>query len=150
MKKYAFFLNITIISTFFVLFFSTGTYADCTKDVDCKGERVCEKGVCVDPGSSPAAINAKKQNDQEEFLRKINGARYTCRFENGNIGAMTVVSDSIIMEGMNSGYTFKIDGHKVRVFVSGTERKDNYGIISNDGSAITYINGQRSWVYKRE
>lgn len=51
---------------------------------------------------------------------------------------------------MNSGYTFKIDGHKVRVFAFGTEHEYNYGIISNDGSAITYINGQHSVVYSRE
>ncbi len=26
----------------------------CTKDVDCKGTRVCERGVCVEPGARPA------------------------------------------------------------------------------------------------
>ncbi len=27
--------------------------AGCTKDVDCKGTRVCERGVCVEPGARP-------------------------------------------------------------------------------------------------
>lgn len=26
----------------------------CTKDVDCKGTRVCERGACVEPGAKPA------------------------------------------------------------------------------------------------
>jgi hypothetical protein len=26
----------------------------CTRDVDCKGTRVCERGVCVEPGTRPA------------------------------------------------------------------------------------------------
>jgi hypothetical protein len=41
MKKVVFFLNLNAIVMIFVLFFSMGTYAGCTKDVDCKGDRVC-------------------------------------------------------------------------------------------------------------
>jgi hypothetical protein len=84
MKKVVFFLNLTAIAIFFVLFFSTGTHADCTKDIDCKGDRVCEKGICVDPrqtnnaakASSPEAMAAKKQKEDKEWLKKLNGARF--------------------------------------------------------------------------
>jgi hypothetical protein len=48
MKKFVFFLNLTAITTFFVLLFSTGTHAGCTKDIDCKGNRVCEKSIAKD------------------------------------------------------------------------------------------------------
>src|SRR3954462_15014068 len=31
------------------------SHAQCSKDTDCKGERVCEAGACVAPSSPPAA-----------------------------------------------------------------------------------------------
>jgi hypothetical protein len=62
MKKVVFFLNLTAITIFFVLFFSTGTHADCTKDVDCKRDRVCEKGICVDQG--------QKESSQKKIIAK--------------------------------------------------------------------------------
>jgi len=80
MKKFVFFLNFSAIVTLFFLFFTAGAQADCTKDTDCKGDRICEKGKCVEPGQieqSPALINTKKQNSFEDLLRKIDGRRYT-------------------------------------------------------------------------
>jgi hypothetical protein len=29
-----------------------GAHAQCTKDVDCKGDRICEKGMCIAPATS--------------------------------------------------------------------------------------------------
>src|SRR5690349_15729158 len=52
-----------------VLLISATSHAACTKDTDCKGDRVCEEGACVDPpanlpppppppagGGTPAAV----------------------------------------------------------------------------------------------
>jgi hypothetical protein len=147
MKKFVFFLNITAIATFFVLFFSTGTHADCTKDIDCKGDRICEKGICVDPRQteqSPAAINAKKQNDQEEFLRKINGARYS---KGDEYIQLVVEGDTITIlneDGSRTPWTLKIVGRKLQ----GSEPKLD-GIISDDGNTITMNWLNRNYFYKR-
>ncbi len=37
------------------------SYAQCTKDTDCKGKRICETGVCVAPPSEPQATPIKPQ-----------------------------------------------------------------------------------------
>ena len=37
------------------LFYTPRAQAGCEKDTDCKGERVCEAGACVDPVAAPAA-----------------------------------------------------------------------------------------------
>lgn len=42
MKKL--FISLIFIPT---LLFSSGLFADCTKDTDCKGDRICVKGECV-------------------------------------------------------------------------------------------------------
>lgn len=38
-----------------VTFFTRSALAECTKDIECKGERVCVEGACVDP---PARVPA--------------------------------------------------------------------------------------------
>jgi hypothetical protein len=48
-----------VIGTFLalcVLFAARSAHAECTKDTECKGDRVCEAGSCVapPPGSAPA------------------------------------------------------------------------------------------------
>lgn len=35
---------------------STSAYAQCTKDTDCKGSRVCNEGMCVAPAPSDAPV----------------------------------------------------------------------------------------------
>ena len=80
MKKFTFLSRLIAVAILFVLFFAMGTHADCTKDIDCKGDRICEKGICVNPGQaeqSPAVMNANKQNRFEDLLGKIDGRRYT-------------------------------------------------------------------------
>lgn len=37
------------------LLFASSAHAQCSKDVDCKGDRVCEEGACVSP-PAPAAL----------------------------------------------------------------------------------------------
>jgi hypothetical protein len=81
MKKFVFFFNLTAIIMFFILLFSTGTHADCTKDIDCKGNRICEKGICVDPGQiEPQTIAVKKQNEYDAWLKKLDGAKFVYSF----------------------------------------------------------------------
>ncbi|MGB0638605.1 MAG: hypothetical protein ACPGTU_04700, partial [Myxococcota bacterium] len=48
--------NIRIIglSLLTATLFSAKAYAGCEKDTDCKGDRICEAQVCVNPTASPA------------------------------------------------------------------------------------------------
>ena len=40
--------NLLIPAMFFMVFlFSFNLFADCTKDTDCKGKRICVEGECV-------------------------------------------------------------------------------------------------------
>jgi len=86
MKKFVFFLNLTAIAMIFVLFFSMGTYAGCTKDIDCKGDRVCENGICVDPGQT-------KPNKEQESLQNLAG----------------------IWRNNTNQYNVTIDGHTIEI-----------------------------------
>jgi hypothetical protein len=43
-----------VLSGAAVLLLSTLSHAQCTKDTDCKGDRVCEAGKCVSPALPPA------------------------------------------------------------------------------------------------
>ncbi len=48
-----------LISLMIVLLFSLNIYSEgCSKDTDCKGVRICEKGVCVYPASSVSPVTA--------------------------------------------------------------------------------------------
>lgn len=96
MKKFVFFLNLTAIATFFVLLFSTGTHADCTKDIDCKGNRICEKGICINPGqteTSPEFTAEKKRNKERESVQNLAG---TWRDSSGSYRYTITVNENTI------------------------------------------------------
>jgi hypothetical protein len=45
-----------------ILLLSQSVFAQCTKDIECKGDRVCEVGVCVSPGkANPSPITPSKR-----------------------------------------------------------------------------------------
>jgi hypothetical protein len=150
MKKSVFFFNLTVIATFFVLFFSTGTHADCTKDIDCKGNRICEKGICVDPGQTEhETIAAKKQNEYDAWLKKLDGRRYTFPVKGGinvlDVRGKVLVS-GVITNGL--GYLennrFEIRGRETTVTDNayhapqeGTYIMERTLIISEDSDRIT-------------
>ena len=49
-------------------------HAQCTKDVECKGDRICEAGTCVAPGTRTAIPNASSQPASENHLVSIGRA----------------------------------------------------------------------------
>jgi hypothetical protein len=114
MKKFVVFLNLTAITTFFVLLFSTGAYADCTKDIDCKGNRICEKGICVDPGQtkpSPEFIAGKKRNKERESVQNLAG---TWRDSSGWYRYTITVNENTIEIVQTSGWMnnhWEVMGH---------------------------------------
>jgi hypothetical protein len=44
-----------VLGASLVLLFASKSFAQCTKDLDCKGDRVCEEGQCVAPKVAPQA-----------------------------------------------------------------------------------------------
>lgn len=62
------FIGLSLLTT---ALFSTEAYAGCEKDTDCKGDRICEASVCVNPSpppapeSSPATAPATDGKDAE-------------------------------------------------------------------------------------
>jgi hypothetical protein len=79
MRRSLSFVHLIFIAGFFVLAVATGTEAGCTKDVDCKGNRICEKGICVDPKPAqlpPEGIITPDQKKKNDWLTRLDGARF--------------------------------------------------------------------------
>jgi len=104
-------------------------------------EQAAQKAV-EDQRAQQEAAAANKAREQEEFLRKINGARYIGTGKD-DWWCLTVLGDTISLWDHPSsrweqmpGATFKIEG---RTFHSswggGTD-----GVITDDGSTITFNN----------
>lgn len=55
------------LSLFLLLATPSITYAQCTKDTDCKGDRICEKGICT----APPATSFQTRNAPSPLLRKL-------------------------------------------------------------------------------
>lgn len=56
-----------------VVLFSSKVSAQCSKDTDCKGERICQEGSCVDPqtNNTPAvSVSVRSTNDEKEIKAK--------------------------------------------------------------------------------
>jgi tetratricopeptide (TPR) repeat protein len=115
--------------------------------------------------SSPEAVAAKKEKEQQDFLKKINGARYIFHQYDVNEDTdwkLVVLGDEIIQnkcfirsdfqDAQKSVgrcyhfFTFKIDGRRLQC----TSRADLTGVISDDGNTITLNYKGGVTVYKRE
>jgi tetratricopeptide (TPR) repeat protein len=118
--------------------------------------------------SRKAAEDSRAQQEsaarkQQEFLNRINGARYVYYFwaNRSDTGARTqyVITLDVRGDTMTQGQgladgrdwsqdpiLFKLDGRKLRCFINGRALPENDGVISDDGSTITVGHGA---VYKR-
>jgi hypothetical protein len=47
--------GLSVLAAVGVLFVSQRAFAECTMDTDCKGDRICEQGVCVSPTNATPA-----------------------------------------------------------------------------------------------
>ena len=57
------------ICLIFLIFTLSGSlYAQCTKDIECKGDRICENGACIYP--NPVSAN-KAQNQPDKKEKKV-------------------------------------------------------------------------------
>lgn len=148
MKKSLFLLNLIAAAMFFILLSAAGSRADCTKDTDCKGDRICEKGVCVNPGRSEQGLTpngAKKQNTFEDLLKKMDGRRYTYVTQLGSVLILDV-RGSVFVPGTidyNGKYErkppFEIQGRVTSIpdYDGDTKISALIYTISADGDRIT-------------
>ena len=117
---------------------------------------------------------AKKARDQEEFLRKINGARYVCHYPGpvedidftidvmgdtltgGQIKTRsTDPSEREVGIWKNMPDTYKIEGRTLKCYMQGNVIQSMTGLIADDGSTITIITktssgGESRNVYRRQ
>lgn len=66
--------------------FGTHAFAQCTKDTDCKGVRICEKGACTEPRTeAPSKKPEKTETAEGVFLGVVWGdyAHWTMRATDG-------------------------------------------------------------------
>ena len=128
-----------------------------------KDKELTAKKAVEDKRARQEDAGANKAKEQEEFLRKINGARYIYRFwgKRSDTGAdaeylqtLDVRGDTISMgQGLADGrdwfmnrITYKIEGRTLRCFVDGKAMPQGDAIISEDGNTIN-LGGSN--VYKR-
>lgn len=86
------------------LLFSINLYADCSKDTDCKGERICEKGVCINPTSSTPPVNSSPVNlspEETQTLLKMKREREIYLAKGRDALTATIVTH--ILTGVASG-----------------------------------------------
>lgn len=128
-----------------------------------KDKELAAKKAVEEKRAQQEAAEANKAKEQEEFLRKINGARYIY-LEDGKVGAiLNVIGDTItwVVESDRrpgswepNGFTFKIDGRTLRDFLFGRPDPWQDGVITEDGRTITITqratNGTIVFVFKRE
>ena len=94
----------------YLLVFSNLAYAGCENDMDCKGERVCNAGLCTDPSSSTSikpkhvGITEAQQFELDRARSKAkigyNGAISTGAF---GIGSLLLYDDEIASLMLGSG-----------------------------------------------
>ena len=56
-----------------VVLFAIGTFSQCTKDTDCKGNRVCVNGECVEP-STPAGGSMTTSGENSAGSQELQAA----------------------------------------------------------------------------
>ena len=124
--------------------------------------------------SSPEAVATKNAREQEEFLKRINGARYVCHypgpvedidftidvlgdaFTGGQVKTRsTDPSETKVGIWEKTADNYKIDGRSLQCFMQGNVVQGQEGIITDDGSTITIITrassgGESRLIYKRE
>jgi len=68
---------------------STGpAFGQCTKDTDCKGNRICVKGSCIDPGPSANAPQPSDQHKNEPLSRPTESEVKACVGKLESLGRM--------------------------------------------------------------
>lgn len=128
-----------------------------------KDKELAAKKAEEDKRAQQQAAEEKKVREREDFLARLNGARFVYRFwgKRSDTGAdaeylqtLDVRGDTISMgqglaDGRDwflNGITYKIDGRTLRCFVDGQAMSQGDAVISDDGNTIN-LGGNN--VYKR-
>jgi tetratricopeptide (TPR) repeat protein len=132
-----------------------------------KDKELAARKAIEDQRAQEQATEASKAREQEEFLRKIDGARYVYRYHDEEAkerGYFTFdVQGDIITQGhcvtsspswkqlgvWRQGLKFRIDGRTFHL-VNSPSGNDLIGVITEDGSTITFQGGAETDIYKRE
>jgi hypothetical protein len=139
------------LSLFLLLATPSITYAQCTKDTDCKGDRICEKGICTappatsfqtrnapQPSKATDDLDAKISRALEDQLRCISapepGKALRALHSHGYIGN----KPALRVDGMNIYTLLKplsVFGYKVREITGWEEDGDKTLFWRGPGTA---------------
>jgi hypothetical protein len=139
------------LSLFLLLATPSITYAQCTKDTDCKGDRICEKGICTappatsfqtrnapQPSTATDDLDAKISRALEDQLRCISapepGKALRALHSHGYIGN----KPALRVDGMNIYTLLKplsVFGYKVREITGWEEDGDKTLFWRGPGTA---------------
>jgi hypothetical protein len=64
-----------ILTVLISLTFAANARANCTKDIECKGNRICEKGICQSPAVDTSNQATKRANRQRKKPTKTSKGR---------------------------------------------------------------------------
>jgi hypothetical protein len=138
-----------------------------------KNKELVAKNEAEEKKAQQEDAEAKKAREQEEFLKKINGARYVCHYP-GPVEDIDFTID-VLGDTLTGGQcktrstdpsetkvgiweksadNYKIDGRSLQCYMWGNVMQDITGIITDDGSTITIITktsggGEFRLIYKR-
>jgi hypothetical protein len=130
-----------------------------------RARELAAQKAAEDQRAQQEAAAAKQAREQEEFLRKIDGARYSCTYNGSddgipivNIAYLDIRGDTVRwtreriqgpgaghVDDLSNGLVFRIYGREIRL-ISKNGSVLFTGVISADGNTIQYGNQ----VYKRE
>ncbi len=101
-----------IILVLWVTFFSGTAIAGCTKDTDCKGNRICENGRCIQSSDSKIKYLTKNQMDREKLiidlaeLKRKKGLTAAGMGVGYGLGAVFLITGASIGSGAELYYIF--------------------------------------------
>ncbi len=107
-----------------------------------------------DQRAQQAAAEERKVREQEDFLRRIDGAQYVHDFGNGYVVTLTVLGDTIRgnKDTAASSTTYKIAGHKLHEYLQNGQLvldRGMTGSISEDGNTIGLDSSNTTIFYVR-
>ena len=116
----------TLIIVGFLTIFPVSAYAQCTKDTDCKGDRVCEGGSCVNPGGAAQQKPRKaRASGKNEVLITVDA-----NLQKGieAVGGKLIVTNRALIF---SSHAFNIQRGETRIPIKKIKKIEKFGLIPN-------------------
>lgn len=113
-------------------------YAQCTKDTDCKGERICEAGSCINPaGTVQHAPKARRRAAKTNKVLLTVDANMIKGLE--SVGGKLIITNRNIIF---SSHAFNFQRGEHRIKIKRIKKIEKFGLIPN-GLRLRMKNGKK-------